>query len=41
MSLGAAMMQTTGDVTGSVYGSLVRIKRAWAYRCQYRESAVE
>ena len=30
------MMLTSGDVTGSVYGSLVRIQRGWAYRYQYK-----
>ena len=30
------MMLTSGDVTGSVYGSLLRIQRGWAYRYQYR-----
>jgi hypothetical protein len=29
-------MLSTGDVKGSVYGSLVRIQRGWAYRYQYR-----
>ena len=30
------MMLTSGDVTGSVYGSLVSIQRGWSYRYQYR-----
>ena len=29
-------MLTSGDVTGSVYGSLMRMQRGWAYRYQYR-----
>ena len=30
------MMNATGDVTGAMYGSLMRIKRGWSYRYQYR-----
>ena len=37
-SLDVAMMLTSGDVTGSVYGSLMRIQIGWAYRYQYRGS---
>ena len=30
------MMLNTGGVTEAVYGSLMRIHRAWSYRYQYR-----
>ena len=30
------MILTTGGVTEALYGSLMRIRRGWSYRYQYR-----